>query len=122
MNRLPTEDRVRILRSLCEGCSLRSTSRMTGTSINTVTKLLIDAGRACARYQHDVMRNLTCKSLQLDEIWAFVAAKEKNVATMKKPVEGAGSIWTWIALCSTTKIVPSWDEDRSELVSRRAGR
>jgi IS1 family transposase len=81
---------------------------MTGTSINTVTKLLIDAGRACARYQHDVMRNLPCKSLQLDEIWAFVAAKEKNVPNMKKPVEGAGSIWTWIALCSTTKIVPSW--------------
>src|SRR5688572_18073129 len=99
MNRLSTEDRVHILRALCEGCSLRSTSRMAGTSINTVTKLLIDAGRACARYQHDTMRDLPCKSLQLDEIWGFVAAKEKNVPTMKKPIEGAGSIWTWIALC-----------------------
>lgn len=108
MNRLSTEDRVHILRALCEGCSLRSTSRMTGTSINTVTKLLIDAGRACARYQHDVMRDLPCKSLQLDEIWGFVYAKERNLPAVKNPQTGMGSIWTWVALCSTTKIVPSW--------------
>lgn len=108
MNRLSTEDRVRILRALCEGCSLRSTSRMVGVSINTVTKLLIEAGCACTRYQRDVMRNLPCKSLQLDEIWGFVYAKEKNVPTLKKPQAGAGSIWTWVALCSTTKIVPCW--------------
>lgn len=108
MNRLPTEDRVRILRSLCEGCSLRSTSRMVGVSINTVTKLLIEAGCACSRYQRDTMLNLPCKSLQLDEIWGFVYAKEKNVPTLKKPQSGAGSIWTWVALCSTTKVVPCW--------------
>jgi IS1 family transposase len=108
MNQLPIEVRVRILRALCEGCSLRSTSRMVGVSINTVTSLLVKAGCACAKYQHDVMRDLPCKSLQLDEIWAFVAAKERNVPTMKKPVSGAGSVWTWVALCSTTKIVPSW--------------
>jgi hypothetical protein len=81
---------------------------MVGVSIDTVTKLLVEAGQACHRYQNDVMRNLPCKLLQLDEIWAFVAAKEKNVPTMKRPVEGAGSIWTWVALCSTTKLVPCW--------------
>lgn len=108
MNRLPTEDRVRILRALCEGCSLRSTSRMCGVSINTVTKLLVDAGRACARYQHDVMRNLPCKRLQLDEIWGFVYAKEKNVPTVTNPQPGMGSIWTWVAICETTRLIPSW--------------
>ena len=81
---------------------------MVGVSINTVTKLLIDPGRACARSQHDVMRGLPCKSLQLDEIWGFVYSKEKNVPTLKNPQPGAGSIWTWVALGSTTKIVPSW--------------
>ncbi|VTR97865.1 transposase is1 : Uncharacterized protein OS=mine drainage metagenome GN=CARN2_3108 PE=4 SV=1: DDE_Tnp_IS1 [Gemmata massiliana] len=81
---------------------------MVGVSINTVTKLLVGAGKACAKCQYDSMRNLPCKSLQLDEIWAFVAAKEKNVATMAKPVTGAGSIWTWIAICAQTKLVPSW--------------
>src|SRR4029453_8060470 len=85
MNRLPTEDRARILRALCEGCSLRSTSRMGGVSINTVTKLLIDAGRVCARFQHDTLRNLSCKRLQLDEVWGFVYAKERNVPTVTSP-------------------------------------
>lgn len=108
MNRLPTEDRVRILRALCEGCSLRSTSRMVGVSINTVTKLLVEAGQACAKYQHGVMRDLPCVSLQLDEIWGFVYAKDRNLPTLKNPQPGAGSVWTWVAICSTTKIVPSW--------------
>ena len=108
MNRLATTDRVRILQSICEGCSLRYTSRMAGVSINTVTKLLVDAGKACAEYQHDVMRNLTCKRLQLDEIWSFVYAKERNVETVTNPQEGMGSIWTWTAICADTKIIPSW--------------
>ena len=108
MNRLPTEDRVRVLRCLTEGCSLRSTARMVGVSFNTAVKRLIDAGKACAKYQHDAMRNLPCRTLQLDEIWAFIAAKEKNVATMAKPIAGAGSIWTWVAIDAETKLVPSW--------------
>lgn len=87
---------------------MQSVSRMIGVSINTVTKLLVDAGRACARFQHDAMRNLTCRRLQLDEIWVFVAAKEQNVPDMKKPVLGAGSIWTWVAIDADTKLVPSW--------------
>lgn len=79
MNKLPIQKRVAVLQALTEGCSLRSTSRMTGVAFNTVVKLLIDAGRVCAEYQHDVMRNLSCKRLQLDEIWSFVAMKDKNI-------------------------------------------
>ena len=108
MNRLSTADRVAILRALTEGCSLRSTSRMVGVSINTVTKLLVDAGHACARFQHDAMRNLPCKVLQLDEIWGFVGCKEKNVPDEKKGEKGIGSVWTWVAIDSHTKLIPSW--------------
>src|SRR5437868_383253 len=108
MNRLAVADRVAILRALTEGCSLRSTSRMVGVSINTVTKLLIDAGRACARYQHDAMRNLSCQKLQLDEVWSFVYAKEKNVPDVTNPQLGMGSIWTWCAIDTATKLIPSW--------------
>ena len=108
MNRLPTERRIAILRALTEGCSLRSTSRMVGVSINTVTKLLIDAGRACARFQHDAMRNLTCQRLQLDEIWGFVYAKERNVTPEMAEIPGAGSIWTWAAIDAETKLIPSF--------------
>jgi IS1 family transposase len=87
---------------------LRSTSRMVGVSINTVTKLLIDAGRACARFQHDTMRNLTCRRLQLDEIWGFVYCKDRNAETVKSPQPGMGSIWTWVAIEAETKLIPSW--------------
>ena len=108
MNRLPTERRIAILRALTEGCSLRSTSRMVGVSINTVTKLLIDAGRACARFQHEAMRNLTCRRLQLDEIWGFIYAKDRNLTPDMADITGAGSVWTWVAIDADTKLVPSW--------------
>lgn len=108
MNRLPTERRVAILRALTEGCSLRSTSRMAGVSINTVTKLLIDAGRACAVFQHNAMRNLPCRRLQLDEIWGFVYAKDANIPEGMENTPGIGSVWTWIAIDAETKLVPSW--------------
>jgi IS1 family transposase/lambda repressor-like predicted transcriptional regulator len=108
MNQLPLHRRVQILSALVEGSSLRSTSRMARVSINTVTKLLIDAGEACARYQHDVMRNLTCKRLQLDEIWSFCYAKEKNVPDELRGQPGYGDVWTFVAIDAETKIVPSW--------------
>jgi IS1 family transposase/lambda repressor-like predicted transcriptional regulator len=108
MNKLPLAKRVAILRALTEGCSLRSTSRMAGASINTVTKLLIDAGKACARYQHEVMRKLDCRRLQLDEIWGFVYAKDKNVPAEMEGQFGVGSVWTWVAIDADTKLIPSW--------------
>ena len=72
MNKLPLATRFNVLNALVEGCSLRSTSRMAGVSINTVTKLLVDAGKACDQYQYDNLRNLPCKVLELDAIWSFV--------------------------------------------------
>ena len=62
-------------------------TRITGVSINTVTKLLVDAGKACSDYQDKAFRNLTCKRIQVDEIWAFVYAKAKNVADAKAAPE-----------------------------------
>jgi IS1 family transposase len=85
---------------------MRATSRIADVSINTVTKLLIDAGKACSDYQDRVFRNLPCKRVQVDEIWAFCYAKQKNVPEEKKGA--AGDIWTWVALCADTKLVPSW--------------
>src|SRR5438105_10334858 len=108
MNKLPTAKRVAILRTLTEGCSLRSTSRMVGLSINTVVKMLIDAGKAGARYQHEVMVNLPCRKLQLDEIWGFIYAKNKNLPEEMVGQLGKGSIWTWIAIDAETKLVPTW--------------
>jgi len=70
--------------------------------------MLVDAGEACAKFQHDTIRNLTCKRLQLDEIWGFVAMKEKNIPDHRQGEAGIGSVWTWIAIDAETKLVPSW--------------
>jgi hypothetical protein len=93
---------------LVEGKSLRSITRLTGQSINTVTKLLVDVGIACADYQDKTLRNLTCKKVQCDEIWAFCYAKEKNVPADKQGKFGYGDVWTWTAIDADTKLVPSF--------------
>ena len=79
MNKLSKEEQVRVVACLVEGNSLRATVRMTGIHRTTIQKLLVQLGAACSKYQDEVFRNLNCKRIQCDEIWSFVAAKEKNV-------------------------------------------
>jgi IS1 family transposase len=93
---------------LIEGMSLRAASRLADVSFNTVTKLLVDIGRATADYQDRTLRNLNCKRIQCDEIWAFVYAKEKNVPVSKKGRFGFGDVWTWTAIDADSKLVPSF--------------
>jgi IS1 family transposase len=108
MNKLNTQKRAQILGMMVEGNSLRSTSRMADVSINTVTKLLVDAGCAAADYHNKHVRNLTCKKVQCDEIWSFCYAKQKNVKTAKAAPQGAGDVWTWTAIDADTKLLASW--------------
>lgn len=108
MNRLSLQDRARIISCLVEGNSMRATSRMCDVSINTVTKLLVDVGTACAIYQNEVLRNLPCKRIQCDEIWSFCHSKQKNVSPRNQGIVGHGDVWTWTAMCADTKLVPSW--------------
>ena len=105
---MPISKRVQILEMLCEGSSMRSISRIADVSINTVTKLLVDAGKACADYQDKTLRNLPCKRVQADEIWSFCYAKEKNVPEDKKGRFGYGDVWTWTAIDADTKLIISW--------------
>jgi IS1 family transposase len=87
---------------------MRSISRVPDVSINTVAKLLVDAGKACAAFHDEKVRNVKARRVQVDEIWSFTAAKEKNVAGMKRPVDGAGDTWTWTALEADTKLLIAW--------------
>lgn len=82
-------------------------TRITGASINTVTALLVTAGKACADYQDKAFRDLSCRRLQVDEIWAFCYGKQRNVATAKAAPEVAGDVWTWAAICADSKLIPS---------------
>jgi IS1 family transposase len=108
MNKLPPAKRVQILSLLCEGVSMRSISRVVDVSINTVAKMLVDAGEACAAFHDEKVRSVKAKRVQVDEIWSFTAAKQKNVPNMKKPVDGAGDTWTWTALDADSKLIVQW--------------
>ena len=108
MNKLSIKARAQMLNMLCEGSSMRSVSRLADVSINTVAKLLIDAGTYCANFHDDKVRGVTAKRIQCDEIWSFTAAKQKNVPNMKTPVEGAGDTWTWTGIEAQSKLIVSW--------------
>jgi IS1 family transposase len=108
MNKLSAKTRAQILHLLCEGNSIRAITRLTGASKTTVTKLVVDAGSACAWYQNRVFHNLECKRVQVDEIWGFVGAKAKNADPVKKAAGEAGDVWVWIATDAETKLVPCW--------------
>jgi IS1 family transposase len=108
MNKLPLAKRIQILAMLCEGSSMRSISRVADVSINTVTKLLIDAGEACLALHDEQVRNVKASRIQCDEIWSFTYAKAKNVPAAKAAPEGAGDVWTWTAIDADTKLMVSY--------------
>lgn len=107
-NKLPLETRVQILNLLVEGNSMRSVSRICDVSINTVAKLLADAGEACLLLHDEKVRGVAAKRVQCDEIWSFCYAKNKNVAKAKAAPENAGDVWTWTALDADSKLMISY--------------
>jgi IS1 family transposase len=108
MNKLPLAKRTQILAMLCEGSSMRSISRVADVSINTVSKLLVEAGEACLAIHDEAVANVKASRIQCDEIWSFCHAKEKNVASAKAAPEGAGDVWTWTAIDADTKLIVSY--------------
>ena len=108
MNKLNPEKQKQVIAALVEGNSIRATVRMTGVAKNTIIKLLESVGRACDEYQDKALRDLPCKRIQCDEIWAFCYAKAKNVPEEKKGTFGYGDVWTFTAICADTKLIPSW--------------
>ena len=105
MNILTTEKRVAVISALTEGCSVRSTVRLTGVAKDTVLKLV---GMVCLDYQGTVLRDLPCNRIECDEIWCFCYAKDKNLPSSMRGMPGVGSIWTWTAMCADSKLMLSW--------------
>lgn len=112
MNRLSLARREAVLRCLVEGNSLRSTSRITGASLNTVTGVLRSVGYACRRYQNEAFVDLPVKRIECDEIWAFVQCKEKQAPNVKESTkeksDWLGDAWTWTALDPDSKLMVAW--------------
>ncbi len=108
MNKLPLAKRVQILSMLCEGSSMRSISRVVDVSINTVTKLLVDAGEACLTLHDEQVRGVVASRIQCDEIWSFCYAKQKNVGIATAAPMDAGDVWTWTAIDADTKLMVTY--------------
>ena len=108
MNQLSTERRAQVVGCLTEGMSIRATVRVTGVAKNTVTKLLVELGQACAEYQDGALSDLPCKRIECDEIWSFCYSEQKNVPDENEGTFGFGDVWTWVAIDADTKLVPSW--------------
>jgi IS1 family transposase len=108
MNRLPLAVRVQVLSALVEGNSIRGTCRMVGVDKKTVLRLLAEVGDACDGYQDDNVRGIRSQRLQLDEIWSFCHAKERNLPKEMRGADGVGDMWTWTALDADTKLIVTW--------------
>ncbi|HKZ39552.1 MAG TPA: IS1 family transposase, partial [Candidatus Hodarchaeales archaeon] len=108
MNQLSLEKRTQIIGLLVERNSIRATTRLTGVSKNTVTKLLVDLGNACQKYHDENVQNLQSKRVECDEIWSFCYAKDKNLPEEYRGQFGMGSVWTWVALDADSKLAVSW--------------
>jgi len=108
MNQLDIGKRAQMLQCLVDGCSMRATQRICDVAKKTVERLLVSAGEACAEYHDKIMRDLPCKVLQVDEIWSFTYAKQKNVPDHLRGWDEVGDTWTWVAIDADAKLIPSW--------------
>jgi hypothetical protein len=104
---LSTSKKIAVISALVEGCSVRSTSRMTGVAKGTITRLLEELGTACTDYQNRTLRNIAAKPVQVDEIWSFCYAKQKNVTLEMAETRICGDVWTFVAIDADTKLVIS---------------
>lgn len=108
MNQLSIGKRAQIVSCLIEGNSVRATCRLTGVCKDTVLKLLCDLGPACSKFHDRIARNLPCTRLEVDELWCFCYAKDRNIPDEMIGQRGVGSIWTWVSMDTDSKFVTNW--------------
>ncbi len=108
MKTLTRDQRCAVIRCLCDGVSIRATARITGVAFNSIQRLTCQLGQAVLEFQNSALRNLPCRRIECDEVWAFCYAKDKNLPDELRGQPGVGSIWTWTALRADTKLILSW--------------
>src|ERR1700689_3749368 len=111
-NNLTTEKKTLIISMLAEDSSIRAIERITGVHRDTIMRLGVRIGQACAKIHDGKMRGLSCANIEVDEIWGYIKKKERHVSACEC---GMGDAWTFIALDSDSKIIPSY------LVGKRDG-
>ena len=118
-NNLSRTKQVAVLNALVEGCSVRSTSRLTGAHVCTILSLLVRAGEGCERLCDGLMRNLPLTHVECDEIWAFVQKKQRRIKATDDPSQ-VGDTWTFVAIDADTKVIPSWKVGKRDAETTRA--
>ncbi len=119
VNRLSIERQAQIIHALVEGNSIRSVERMTETHRDTIMRLMVKTGESCAKLMDSEMRNLSCERIQVDEIWAYVQKKQRQV-TLEDDRSRVGDMWTFVALDPDTKIVPTYMVGKRDLTTASA--
>lgn len=119
MNRVPLARRVQVINCLVEGNSIRSTERMTGTHRDTICQLLVEVGGGCAKLMDEHMRDLPCRRIEVDEIWAYVGKKQRHMTPLDNP-NRVGDQYTFVALDPETKLVPSYFVGKRDLPTATA--
>jgi IS1 family transposase len=114
MNKLSNEKKIAVVSALVEGCSVRSTVRMTGVSKGAILRLLVELGTVCAEYLDTAICNVPAKRIQVDEIWSFVGCKQKHVTPEIAEKRIAGDVWTFVAIEAQSKLVISWAMGRRD--------
>ena len=117
-NILGTDKQVAVISALAEGSGIRQIERITGVHRDTIMRLGVRVGQGCAALLDSKMRNLSCKQLQFDELWGFIGKKERHVRPDDNPQ--LGDVWTFCAIDSDTKLVPSFKVGKRDLPTANA--
>jgi IS1 family transposase len=119
MNILGSSKQEMVIGSMVEGSSIRSTERMTGVHRDTIMRLVVKVGDACEKIMDTTMRDLSCKNIEVDEVWSFVGKKQRHVGPMDNP-NRVGDFYTFIALDSETKLIPTYKVGKRDLPTAHA--
>jgi IS1 family transposase len=107
VNKLNIQDQTKVIGALVEGCSIRSVERMTGIHRDTIMRLMVRVGEGCTKAMDEMMRGLTCRHVEADEIWTYVGKKQRYVSAADDESK-VGDFWTFVAMDADTKLVPAF--------------
>jgi len=109
--RIGLDRAAQVIELLCEGSSIRATSRITGVCKATILELLVYVGQQCETYMRDTIKGVFVDQVQVDEIWSYVFCKAAT-AEKKKYVGGCGDVYCFTAIERTTKLLVCWHMGR----------
>jgi hypothetical protein len=107
MNELKRKKKTAIAHGLVEGCSICSIQRLNGVHRDAILQLMNRVGDGCAVIMDQTMRNLPCRDIRADEIWGYVAKKQRHVTVKDRPFT-QGDMWTYVAIDRDTELNPAY--------------